>query len=97
TVLGAHRPTYGLAFIQLRGPWDERGVLEQYRHTHWIGVGKIGDTEAVYDANAGYWVSREDWEAPGEGVLAWIAQHSNGATGEWFIRSAYNVHLPETG
>lgn len=91
------RPRYGLAFIQWRGPWDERSVAEQYRHTHWIGVAAGVHTptgknlEVVYDVNAGHWVSRADWEDVDKGVAAWIVKHTKGATGAWFIRTGIEV------
>lgn len=86
------RPNTGLLFIQWGGPWCAPGVPvgAAYRHTHWIAV--MG--EAVFDCNAGHWVTRETWERPEDGVAAWIISHNPKADGTWFVRSALEVWLP---
>lgn len=87
TAIGPRWPGRGLVFVQFRGSWDSQSVFVQYRHTHWITV----NGPAVFDVNAGHWVSRSDWEDPENGVAAWIASNTPGATGPWFVRSGIEV------
>jgi hypothetical protein len=85
-------PSFGLAFIQWGGPWLKPGVPigAAYARTHWIGC----DGEAVFDVNAGGWVTRETWEDPENGVAAWLLREgAKGNDGTWSVRTALEVVL----
>lgn len=80
-------PEYGLAFVQLDGPWcdSEATVLQAYRHTHWVGV----SDKDVFDINAGVWVAGSLWKAT---VMPEIVAATKGATGFW-LRTGIEVEL----
>lgn len=84
-------PGYGMAFLQLEGPWEAPGVpvAAAYRHTHWVGSA-FGQ---VYDVNADGWLSRAQWEAA---IVTRLLAHAYRATG-WRVRTALEVRPPATG
>lgn len=77
-----------LWFIQWDGPWLAPGVpvTVAYRHTHWIAAAR----GLVYDANAGEWITRAEWEAE---VVPHLLSYRQQATG-WRVRTGIEV-LPE--
>lgn len=85
-------PGYGLAFVQLGGPWMNAGVPvgEQYRKTHWIGLSEpVGEETQVYDINAEAWTTAAAWK---QYVLPRLVEHVKG-DGTWFLRNAIEVTL----
>ncbi|RKI22828.1 hypothetical protein D7Y27_43240 [Corallococcus sp. AB004] len=81
----------GLAFVQFRGTWDSLPERAQYRHTHWVGLQRIGASIVVYDVNAGDaggWLPSEEWKAS---VLAPLMAGRRGASGLWRIRVTLEV------
>ncbi len=82
-------PTFGLALVQLNGPWTGVPGAERWagRYTHWIGVG--GD--AIYDINCDEWISRWKWET--ETVLQLITGYRR-ATG-WSVRKGLEIALAD--
>jgi hypothetical protein len=96
TSLKFYWPVTGLAFVQFDGPWcsPEVPVAVAYRHTHWVAVRSrnapgMGTTlpPAVYDANAGAWLTRPEWEAE---ILPLLLAHVEGSTG-WWVRTGIEV------
>ena len=91
----AAAPEYGLALIQWCGPWLDPGVPigAAYRHTHWVGLARVGDGRMVYDINADGWIARDLWLAKWKPQLV-AAQR--GATGGFWLRFGIEVlHVPE--
>jgi len=99
-------PEYGLAFIQIDGPWCGEGVpaAAAYRHTHWVGVQIMGLTieaegkrieldrgRRVYDVNADRWMHEKEWR---EKTMVEVCQNTPRATGGWWIRSGYTFRDP---
>lgn len=78
-------PGFGLALIQIDGPWTDLPGSSRWsaRHTHWVAVS--GDK--IYDINAGDWVSRSDWEATTLPLL--ISTYSR-ATG-WRVKRGLEI------
>lgn len=100
-------PRYGLALIQLAGPWEAPGkpIAAAYRHTHWVGVsGGDGQSDyreeiLLYDANAGApvgpsggWLPLNAWRAL---VLPHLADRAGAASGRFWIRAG--IELPAHG
>jgi hypothetical protein len=82
-------PTYGLAFLQLDGPWTQPGVpvAVAYKHTHWVAV--IQDDERrLYDINADGWLTQATWEAT---ILPAIVAAMPEASGTYFVRWSCQV------
>lgn len=87
-------PEHGLARIQWEGPWTAPGVhpAAAYRFTHWVGAAfGANGSRGVFDVNAGYWISFEDWRRQ---MVPWIIENlvDKRATGKWFITHAIEVH-----
>lgn len=86
-------PDYGLAFLQLTGPWEAPGVpvAAAYRHTHWIGSALLPWTDPpqirVYDVNDDGWCPLAHWKA---NVMPLVVRANRRATG-WRIRSTIEV------
>jgi hypothetical protein len=82
-------PACGLAFIQWGGPWLKPGVPigAAYRNTHWIAVRQT----AVYDVNAGHWISKADWTDPEDWCAVTIARQVPRCDGTWALRTAVVV------
>lgn len=81
-------PRYGLAFIQLRGPWERESIKEQYQRTHWLGAAMIED-KTPYIFDAGGWQSFELWRSK---VLP-IVSGNAGGNGKCYVRSSYEIRL----
>lgn len=88
-------PQYGLAFLQIEGPWEAPGVpiTVAYRHTHWIGHAIIqSGPDAgtwVYDVNGAQWTPLQWWR---ENVMSAILAHVPKSTG-WRMRMGIEVAL----
>lgn len=81
----------GLLFLQLRGAWDNKPDVAQYRHTHWVGFVRRARLLWVYDVNAagaGAWLPSELWKSQ---VLAEIVARHPGASGLWRVRTALEL------
>lgn len=94
-------PRYGLAMLQVRGPWEapNKPVQAAYRHTHWIGVSGDGteyhDRALVYDVNAGVkdgpaggWLPWDAWRAI---VQPPLEKWSKGSTGGVWCRATIEL------
>ena len=84
-------PRYGLATVQLSGPWEAVSVAAAYAHTHVIGTAVVKGERYVYDVNvgdSGGWATWSDWLY----VANRIVNSHPGATGFW-IRSGVDVGL----
>lgn len=83
-------PHYGMAFLQIEGPWEDPGVpiRAAYRHTHWIATA-YDQVVWVYDVNANGWLTQPGWE---EQVMRRILAATPRATG-WRVRSAFDLDL----
>ena len=83
-------PMYGLAFVQVDGPWcdSETTVLAAYRHTHWVGV----SDKTVFDINRGVWMPGGLWKTE---VMPEIVAATQDATGFW-LRTGIEVY-PDAG
>lgn len=87
-------PSFGLATIQIDGPWCQlSNPRVAYRYTHLVASQKVDGEVWVYDVNAG------PDERPGAwGPSGWWAQHimpllvqgKKGATG-WFVKVSIEV------
>lgn len=78
-------PMFGLAFLQIEGPWLAEGVpiTVAYRHTHWIGV----SDRTVFDVNAGQWIPGAEWKAD---IMPHIVEATPRGTG-WHLRLGIEV------
>ncbi len=85
-----HWPIYGLAWLQVEGPWQTAGVPASaaYRHTHWVGVYAPGDLY-IFDVNAGMWLPHDEWNRE---VMSSVVACSKKATG-WKVRKTWRVQL----
>lgn len=52
-------PTFGLALLQITGPWSEHSgaARHAYTYTHWIATRGA----YLYDVNIGDWLERDEW------------------------------------
>jgi hypothetical protein len=85
-------PNYGVAFLQITGPWTGPGVPvpAAYRHTHWCAVVKQElDWRMIFDVNHCPWAPAEWWE---EHVMKEIVRNQPRATG-WYVRAGIEVIL----
>lgn len=92
-------PDYGLCRIQWHGPWTEPGMPKRvaYRHTHWVGAARRGNTIGVYDINAmqphhSGWVREDHWAGLIVPYILEICEPK--ASGRWSITHAVEVALP---
>lgn len=84
---------FGLAFIQLRGTWDNAPERVQYKHSHWVGFARVGPSRLLqlYDVNAGEageWEPSWMWK---EGTIRNICEQHEGASGLWRVRLTLEV------
>jgi hypothetical protein len=97
TTLQYYWPVNGLAFVQFEGSWLQPGVPvgAAYRRTHWVSVRSRNICTgtklppAVYDVNAGKWLTRPEWESE---VLPQLLAAHKGATG-FHVRKGIEVVL----
>lgn len=91
-------PRYGLAFLQIEGPWEAPGVPvgAAYQRTHWVAAALVSDgtdsgehDDYVYDINAGNWLIKHQWQS--EIMSRVVASHKR-ATG-WRVRSGIEVRM----
>ncbi len=82
-------PMYGLAWLQVGGPWEGPGVPPgaAYRYTHWIAAAEANGRTLVYDGNAAEWMAYHDWQRD---VMAAIVAGHKRATG-WRVRKAWEM------
>lgn len=96
TVLGEEKPLpfYGLALVQISGPWDEPGASAKwaYRFTHWIGIVGHPGARGVYDANVGHWTPEADWaDKLMPEVVAHVRESDGRARDAWWVRLAIEI------
>lgn len=95
-------PTYGLALLQLRGPWERPCVpkVASLEQTHWIGVtplegGRHIDQTMIFDVNAlaqglnHGWLPRAIWETH---ILSHVIRRTRRSTGGWWLRTGFDVN-----
>jgi hypothetical protein len=80
--IGAHRPTYGLMFVQWSGH-EHQPINVQYRFTHWLAI----TGERVFEVNAPELVSWDEWQR----VMPRMMQEAGKGDGGVRIRSGIEV------
>jgi len=78
-------PDFGIALIQLNGPWMNYPNSARWsgQYTHWVGVCG-GD---IYDINSGEWVPMEEWK---DRVIPQLIRATPKAT-SWSLKCSLRV------
>ena len=80
-------------FIQIDGPWVQKGWRSAYNHTHWalVNKGMVMEINNKHhsDPHNPQWVHPEFWET----VMDALVEYIDGATG-WYIRGGYITSQP---
>jgi len=91
------KPT--LAFINLEGPWTEKGWKSQYHHTHWallhekmvMDVNNLAMLSGAEDEIKVPWVDYASWDLT---IMPGLVKNEEHCTG-WGFRGFYEIEEPE--
>lgn len=84
-ITGSTLPDFGLALIQIEGPWTHMTGAARWsdRYTHWIGL--CGNH--IYDINTGEWTPLVTWT---ERIVTSLIAETRHATG-WSVKRSLQV------